>query len=184
MLTNRVKADLPPSAGLEWPASDDSTQLAELVVRTSRRLHRSSMAELAPMGLTSAQARVIRYLEAVGQPARMADIAAALEVVPRTATSMVDGLENAGLVVRATDPQDRRSILVSLTGEGAHLLDHLARARRRTAEATFSPLSPKDRRELVRLLTALCGPCGGPSGRCSVPGGVRGHEHETKGTVA
>ena len=72
------------------------------------------------MGLTAAQARVIRFLEGIGHPVRMADIAAALEVVPRTATSMVDGLETAGLVARAIDPHDRRSILVSLTDEGAH----------------------------------------------------------------
>ena len=96
------------------------------------------MAELGPMGLTGAQARVIRFLEGVGHPVRMADIAAALEVVPRTATSIVDGLEAARLVVRAIDPHDRRSILVSLTDEGALLLDRLASARRRTAEATFS----------------------------------------------
>ena len=56
------------------------------------------MAALGPMGLTAAQARVIRFLEGIGHPARMADIAAALEVVPRTATSMVDGLETLGLV--------------------------------------------------------------------------------------
>ena len=145
------------------------------------------MAELGPMGLTGAQARVIRFLEGVGHPVRMADIAAALEVVPRTATSMVDGLESDGLVVRAIDPHDRRSILVSLTGEGALLLDRLAAARRRTAEATFSALSPEDRGELVRLLTALCGPCGGPADQCA-PGKAQPphhhhhhHHHETRG---
>ena len=58
----------------------------------------------ARWGLTGAQARVIRFLEGVGHPVRMADIAAALEVVPRTATSIVDGLEADGLVARAIDP--------------------------------------------------------------------------------
>ena len=77
------------------PNPEDVAQRAELLVRTSRRLRRSSMAELGPMGLTGAQARVILYLVAVGHPARMADIAAALEVVPRTATSVVDDLEAA-----------------------------------------------------------------------------------------
>src|SRR5271167_2886838 len=124
--------------------SEDPALLAELLARTSRRLHRSSMAELGPMGLTGAQARVIRFLEGVGHPVRMADIAAALEVVPRTATSMVDGLEEANLVVRAIDRHDRRSILVSLTNEGSLLLDRLALARQRTAEVTFSALSPKE----------------------------------------
>jgi DNA-binding MarR family transcriptional regulator len=152
------------------PNPEDVAQLAELLVRTSRRLRRSSMAELGPMGLTGAQARVVRYLVAVGHPARMADIAAALEVVPRTATSVVDDLEAAKLVARATDPRDRRSVLVSLTDEGVLLLDRIAQARRRTAEATFSALSPKQRGELTRLLTVCCGPnercgSGGPQPR-------------------
>ena len=138
------------------------------------------MAELGPMGLTGAQARVIRFLERAGEPVRMADIAAALEVVPRTATSMVDGLESAGLVARAIDPHDRRSILVSLTDEGALLLDRLSAARRRTAEVTFSPLSPGDRGELARLLTALCGPCDPKSG-CSAHGRAPRQDPATKG---
>ena len=163
------------------PNAEDVAQLAELLVRTSRRLRRSSMAELGPMGLTGAQARVIRYLVAVGHPARMADIAAALEVVPRTATSVVDDLERSGFVTRAIDPRDRRSLLVSLTDDGAHLLDRLARARRRTAEATFSPLSQRERGELTRLLGLVCGGC------CAVkehgPGGAEGrHGRGNKGS--
>ncbi len=131
------------------------------------------------MGLTGAQARVIRFLEGAGHPVRMADIAAALEVVPRTATSMVDGLEEAKLVVRAIDPHDRRSILVSLTSEGARLLDRLALARRRTAEATFSALSPIERGELARMLTVLCGSNCGPHG-CATGGERRRSDHMTK----
>jgi DNA-binding MarR family transcriptional regulator len=165
MLSNSAAPSHPSARQPVTP--EDPAQLAELVVRTSRRLHRSSMAALGPMGLTAAQARVIRFLEGIGHPARMADIAAALEVVPRTATSMVDGLETLGLVTRAIDPNDRRSILVSLSGEGSQLLGRLAQARRRTAEMTFSPLSPSDRGELVRLLSALCGPCGSGRGQCS-----------------
>ena len=138
------------------------------------------MAELGPMGVTGAQARVIRFLERMGHPVRMADIAAALEVVPRTATSIVDGLEAARLVVRAIDPHDRRSILVSFTDEGALVLDRLANARRRSAEAMFSPLSPRERAELVRLLTALCGPCGGPQGQCAPAVRESRHDHLTR----
>jgi DNA-binding MarR family transcriptional regulator len=180
MLTNPANA---ARSGLRTAAStrtEDAAQLGELLVRTSRRLHRSVMAELGPMGLTGAQARVIRYLEAMGQPVRMADIAAALEVVPRTATSIVDGLEAARLVLRAIDPNDRRSILVSFTDEGALVLDRLAKARRRTAEAIFSPLSPTERAELLRLLTTLCGPCAGQPGHCAPGGRGLGHHHTTR----
>jgi DNA-binding MarR family transcriptional regulator len=140
------------------------------------------MAELGPIGLTGAQARVVRYLDGLGHPARMADIAAALEVVPRTATSVVDDLEASKLVTRAIDPRDRRSILVSLTEEGARLLDRIAQARRRTAEATFSLLSPQERGELTRLLGVLCGPGCGPKGTCEPGGANPRHSHAKRGS--
>src|ERR1017187_10214767 len=152
MLTNRSSSRMTRPAEDSAPNAEDVAQLAELLVRTSRRLRRSSMAQLGPMGLTGAQARVVRYLVAVGHPARM------------------DDLEAAKLLARATDPRDRRSVLVSLTDEGVLLLDRIAQARRRTAEATFSALSPKQRGELTRLLTVCCGPndrcgSGGPQPR-------------------
>ena len=167
--------------GVQAPAGD-STELAELLVRTTRRVRQSSMAELGPIGLTGAQARVVGYLEHLGHPARMADIAAALEVVPRSATSIVDDLERAGLVIRAVDPRDRRSILVSLTVKGALLHDRIAQARSRTAETIFSALSPLERAELTRLLAMLCGPCCGPRDtRGGSVGAAQGHSHSNKG---
>jgi DNA-binding MarR family transcriptional regulator len=131
------------------------------------------MAEFGPIGLTGAQARVIRYLSGASHPVRMADIAAALEVVPRSATSIVDDLEGARLVKREIDPRDRRSILVSLTRQGSLLLDRVARARRRTAEATFNPLSASERAELRRLLDLVCGPCCEPKVKRGASGAYR-----------
>jgi len=171
-------SDLSRGASRALVGDDDPPQLAELLVRVARRLQRSSMAELGPMGLTGAGARVIRYLEAASHPVRMADIAARLEVVPRTATSIVDDLEGARLVTRAIDPRDRRSILVSLTPDGALLLDRVAQARRRTAEVTFSRLSAAERAELTRMLARLCG-CGGPGDQCA-PAGPQSRRAEAK----
>jgi DNA-binding MarR family transcriptional regulator len=180
MLTNHPISD-PTGEVRRGPfGSEDPAQLAELLVRSARRLQRSSMAELGPMGLTGAKARVIRYLEAAGHPVRMADIAAGLEVVPRTATSIVDDLELARLVMRAMDPRDRRSILVSLTPDGALLLDRVAQARRRTAEATFSRLSPAERAELTRMLATLCD-CGGPGDKCAPAGPQSSHTQAKRG---
>jgi DNA-binding MarR family transcriptional regulator len=135
---------------------DSSLELAELLSHTARRLRRGSTAQLAPLGLTNAQARVLRFLAQAGRPLRMADIAAGLEVVPRSVTTMVDGVEAAGLTVRATDPDDRRAVLVSLTAAGHALLERLERARRATAEDVFGGLENGERADLARLLGVLC----------------------------
>src|SRR5580693_4420428 len=95
--------------------TDTTLELAERLTHSARRLRLGSTAQLAPLGLTNAQARVLRIVASAGHPLRMADIAARLEVVPRSVTTMVDGVEEAGLIVRSTDPYDRRSVLVTLT---------------------------------------------------------------------
>jgi DNA-binding MarR family transcriptional regulator len=133
-----------------------TAELAELFTHTARRLRRGSSAQLAPLGLTYGQARALRLVADAGRPLRMADLAAQLEVVPRSATAMADALETAGLVVRSNDPGDRRSVLVSLTATGTRLVDRLDRARRRSAEEVFGGLAPSERAELRKLLGGLC----------------------------
>lgn len=158
-----------PAAGGPVPEGSPS-DLADLVAQTARRIRRGSTEHLAPLGITGAQARVLRIVS--DGPIRMADIAARLEVVPRSVTSMVDGLEETGLVRRRPDPDDRRSVLVEPTPGGKRLLARLHDARRATAEQVFGPLDEADRAELVRLLGRLC--AGGCRRNEAVGSGHRG----------
>jgi DNA-binding MarR family transcriptional regulator len=148
-------ADAASRGGEVASRADEAARLAELLTSASRRLRRGVAAQLAPIGLTFAQARAMRLIAAPGCCLRMADIACRLDVVRRSATSIVDSLEAAGLVTRRPDPHDRRSVLVALSDEGRRLLHGLDAARRATAEELLSPLGAEDRAELLRLLTAL-----------------------------
>jgi DNA-binding MarR family transcriptional regulator len=130
-------------------------RLADAVQQLSRRLRHGAGQRLAPLGLTPGQGRALSALQRAGGPVRMAELAEALRVVPRSATGVVEGLEEAGLVRRDSDPADRRSVLVSLTEAGLGTLDELAAARRQTAEELFGPLTSADQRRLLDLLTAL-----------------------------
>ena len=134
-------------------------------MHTAGRLRRGSSAQLAPLGLTYAQARTLRRVATAG-PVRMAALAAQLEVVPRSVTTMVDTLEAAGLVARRADPDDRRSILVAPTPDGRRLVYRLDRARRASASDVFGSLSDPERRQLLALLDKLCarGSCAGCGG--------------------
>jgi DNA-binding MarR family transcriptional regulator len=130
-------------------------QLADAVQQLARRLRHGARHRLAPLGLTPGQGRALSVLERAAGPLRMAELAEALRVVPRSATDVVDGLAEGGLVRRGTDPADRRSVLVSLTDAGHDRLDELAQARRQTAEELFGTLDPADQRRLLALLTRL-----------------------------
>jgi DNA-binding MarR family transcriptional regulator len=161
---------------------DITLELAELFTHTARRLRRGSIVQLAPLGLTYAQARALRLVAAEGRALRMADLAAQLDVVPRSVTTMVDALEEAGFVARHADPGDRRSVLVALTDEGRRLLDGLEAARRDSAEEVFGGLDPDQRNRLHELLEDLCerGACVS----CCGPHGHDGHHEHHDGATA
>jgi len=129
-------------------------ELGDLLARASWRLRKRERQELLPYGLTFAQARALRVLVDTGA-VRIGDLATALEIVPRSATDRVDGLEEAGLVTRSIDPADRRSILVTPTDKGRELVARLAADRRASAAALFAPLSSEERAELLRLLRSI-----------------------------
>jgi DNA-binding MarR family transcriptional regulator len=141
----------------EGPPSDSelAPQLGELIRRIGRRLRRNSAGRLKSFGLTDGQARVLALVGRSPSPLRMSDIARHLDVVPRSATTVVASLELNSLVTREIDREDRRSIVVALTDAGRNLFDELGRERDEVAIELFGRLDPKDRRELLRLLMIL-----------------------------
>jgi len=136
-------------------ATEDPVQLADLLHRLTRRVRRSQAERLAPLGLTPAQERALRLITRSDEPPRMAEVADRLGIVPRSLTTVIDALEQAGLVRREIDPRNRRAILLRLTDDGAAVRDELRDARRRAAEDLFAPLSEDDRELLANLLTRL-----------------------------
>lgn len=127
-------------------------RLADGFTRVSGRLRRSSAERLAPLGLTQAQARLLRTIAATKRPPRMSDIAAGLGIVPRSATTTVEALEAAGFVDRRPDPDDRRSVLVVLTANARAVVSRIEDARRAAADEVFAALDAADRTTLVDLL--------------------------------
>ncbi|MBC3991707.1 MarR family transcriptional regulator [Streptomyces sp. AC563] len=140
------------------PASDASGQLAEQLLRLTRKLHRAHKRYLEPLGITPAQARLLRTVALYdAEPPRMADLAARLEVVPRAVTTLVDALEANGVVRRVPDPSNRRVIRIELTDAGRATLRALRQARRSAAEDILEPLDARERELLGSLLNTLAG---------------------------
>jgi DNA-binding MarR family transcriptional regulator len=136
-------------------AYEDPVQLADLLHRLTRRLRSAQAQRLAPLGLTPAQERAMRLIARAEEPPRMTELADRLGIVPRSLTTVIDALEEAGLVRREIDPRNRRAILLRLTERGAAVRDDLREARRRAAEDLFAPLPDADRETLAELLSRL-----------------------------
>ncbi|MFC6880620.1 MarR family winged helix-turn-helix transcriptional regulator [Actinomadura yumaensis] len=143
-----------PEKRSEQPERTDP-ELPDLFLRAAKRIRRRQSRELAPLGLTPAQSRALRVIVGSRVPLRMVDLAGQLDIVPRSATSIVDALESAGLVTRAPDPANRRSLLVQPTPEGRAIRDRMWAARREAVEDVLSPLTDDQRATLRTLLTII-----------------------------
>lgn len=80
----------------------------------------------AGLGITPAEARVLANT-ARCQPIRQHLLADRLGIARMSMTTFIDRLENAGLVERVQDPEDRRAKFVSLTPQALPILRKLDR---------------------------------------------------------
>src|SRR4051812_21875404 len=141
-------------AGRPEPIGDDPAALADLVGQVTRSLRRRWADGIGSLDLSPHQARALRVI-ANGGAQRLSAVAQALRIAPRSATEVVDALEEQGLVERAADPDDRRAVLVRQTAEGERVRAAVEAARAADADDFFGRLDDADRREWGRLLRPL-----------------------------
>ncbi|MFI5932325.1 MarR family winged helix-turn-helix transcriptional regulator [Actinoplanes sp. NPDC051494] len=132
---------------------EDST-LSELFWAVARRLRHLSKETLEPLEISPSQARAIGELTRHGSM-RPGVLAEHLRIAARSATEVIDDLQDRGLVERDHDPADRRATLVSLTAAGRAAAERIKATRRAEAERFFGALEPADRDELARILGKL-----------------------------
>jgi DNA-binding MarR family transcriptional regulator len=134
------------------PAAEEN--LSDLFGAVARNLRRRTRMALEPLGVTPSLSRALSVLTGLA-PVRISALADHLHVAPRTATELVDDLEQRGLVVRRPDPGDRRAVLVEPTAAGERATGDIRAARDAAAERFFAALDGADRRDLARILRRL-----------------------------
>ena len=102
--------------------ADLAVRLRLVIARTARRLRQQ-----AGEGLSPSQAAALATIDRHG-PLTPSELATRERIQRPTATRVIARLEEAGLVDRTSDPDDRRSCLVGIAPEGRRLL---ARVRTR-----------------------------------------------------
>ena len=132
-------------------AAEQIAGLLDGIVRRQRRASREGFGE----SVTHGQFRVLRTLDRADRLLRLSELAAQLGIVPRSATSVVDDLEAAGLVARQPDPNDRRATLVYLTPDGLKILSTLREKRRAVMADQLARLTPEEQQTLAALLQRL-----------------------------
>jgi DNA-binding MarR family transcriptional regulator len=109
--------------------------------------------------LTPQQYNLLRLLKA-DRPESVPTLALAERLVSRAPdiTRMLDKLELRGLIGRARKPDDRRSVLVSITDVGVALLTRIAAPLRACHARQLGHLTPADLATLTALLKAARAP--------------------------
>ncbi|WP_406203643.1 MarR family transcriptional regulator [Kitasatospora sp. NBC_01560] len=137
---------------------DTAAELADAMTRAIKRIRRLTSERLEPYGITPAQGRALRTLahapgcELPDRAMRLSDLADRLHIAPRSATTVVDALEEAGLVERTPDPADRRAVRIVLTPAGHSAVERIGLVRYEVAQEYFGPVSPAEQDALLRAL--------------------------------
>ena len=129
----------------------------DLVMALARRVRREHAESLAAWDVTPSQARALRVLSSRDEGMRPSALADELRIAPRSATDVVDGLEERGWVSRAADPGDRRATVLSLTPDGRELVERIEGVRRLASERVLDVLTDAQRRTLHEILTVVVG---------------------------
>ena len=100
---------------------------------------------------------VLSTLRRSGAPYRLraSDFTGALMLTSSGTTKRLDKLEQAGLIAREPDPQDRRGVLITLTPAGLDAIDRLTGAHLANERRILSALSDAEQRRLADLLRKL-----------------------------
>jgi len=133
--------------------------LAWEIAETAHALRRSYDRRAAELGVTRAQWRVLAWLSHAPE-LRQVDLAEKLDVEAITLCRMIDRLEEAGLVERLRDPEDRRAWRLKLTAKAAPVVEGLRRLATELAQTAFAGLGEDGveemRASLKRIRGNLC----------------------------
>ena len=125
--------------------------LRHAIARSARRLRQEAGTDLSP-SLSAALATIDRH-----GPLTPSELAVRERVQRPTITRVVCRLEEAGLVVRAADPADRRSALITVTPAGRALLEAGRTRKDAFLSERLEALSAADRATLARAAALLEG---------------------------
>ncbi len=105
-------------------------------------------------GLTPAQVKVLLQLGS-RQQMTVGEIATALSCSMPAASELVDRLVDAGHLLRASDPADRRRVLIAPTPASQRISAHLRELREAQVRYALDQLEPEERPTFIKSLEAL-----------------------------
>lgn len=135
-------------------AASDATVLTDVITQLRRVLRRSIRTDYPWERWTMAQVEVLQTLDESG-PIRINELAERLRLAQSTVSTLLGTLTTAKLVLRQSDPADRRASVVELTPDGRRDLSEWLAAHQRRIGSALGRLDAADRAAVLAALPAL-----------------------------
>lgn len=133
----------------------NSVRLIENLLRLSHQTIMRLDISLEDAGLTGAKMWALKHLMESDEPLGVTALADCMGSGKSNATQIIDRLESEGLVRRVPHPEDRRSIRVEVTEEGARRYQAGVEIRAKVSAMILETLSPDEQQALETLLDKL-----------------------------
>ena len=124
------------------------------LVATARAIRNAYDRRFESLGLNLSQASLLAFLHESGPQSQTA-LARRLGVGRAAIGTLIDGLEDRGLVERQPDPADRRVWLVQTTQAGKELADPIRESDTELRAQLRAGISREERQQLAQLLLRL-----------------------------
>ena len=127
-----------------------------LLAKAYQRAHSAFKVKLAPFGITPVQHLILAVLaeEDFLSPAEISD---RLAMDGATLSGVLDRMAEAGLIKKEGNPEDRRSIRVSLSPKAKRMREELAEQRKSINDDLTAKFSLEEKLLLKRMLKDLKG---------------------------
>lgn len=122
-----------------------------LLQASQSAIHKRLLARLKDTGLTIGQPKVLEYLRE-HDGANQAEIARACRIEAATLTSLLNRMEERGMLQRRSRPDNRRSFFIFLTPLGAELAQRVAETFEQLDREAFRNIDEVQRREFLKIL--------------------------------
>nr|WP_244989311.1 MarR family transcriptional regulator [Pantoea cypripedii] len=127
------------------------------MLRIMKHLAKTRAEALSPFGFRDGEFDVLATLRRAGSPFCLSptQLYKSLLVTSGAMTNRLNHLEEAGLIARVADPQDKRSSLVALTVAGREKIEQALQVHTQTQNTLLAALAPAQQQQLSALLSQL-----------------------------
>ena len=158
MRRDKLKVVAEAASVVDDPAAEPGKYVLDdqvgFLMRVAMQRHTAIFMSRMTSGLTQTQFAALAKLFEVG-PCSQNHLGRLIYLDAATIKGVVDRLCLRGLVTAMADPNDRRRRAVALTERGRSATEEATKVAAEITTATLAPLSPEERKAVVKLLKKL-----------------------------